>query len=76
MRLREKEPFVANGVLQCLRTWRERCEPGPFVLTAEDIEQLAEWAAKLNESWEWAYTLNKEAGGPLTIFPERIHVVR
>ncbi len=73
MKLHEKEPFIANGIIQCLRTWRERKLPAPMIITEEDIEQLAEWADKLHKSWEWTRNFNIEHGMLNEIIPEPIY---
>ena len=75
-KLREKEPFIANAIIRCLRTWKERCHPGPMIVTEEDVEQLAQWAAELNASWEWVKEFNIEHGFPYRIVPKQIHTRR
>ncbi len=70
--LRDKEPFIANGVIGCLRKWKERCGPAPMIVTDEDIDQLVEWAAGLNNAWESAKAVYVTAGVPYRIVPEQI----
>lgn len=45
--LPEPSAWLANGILDTLRMWHR--QRGTLVLMAEDIEHLAEWAAKLQE---------------------------
>ena len=71
-KLREKEPFLANTIIRCLRTWRKRNLPAPMIITEEDIEQLAQWAAELNTTWEWTKEFHIEHDFPYKIIPEQI----
>lgn len=72
-KLREKEPFIANGIIRILRNWKEAAYPRPFILQEEDIEQLAEWADKLHKSWDWMHDFNIEHGISTEIIPEPIY---
>ena len=71
-KLREKEPFIANAIIRCLRTWRERNLPAPLIVTEEDVEQLAQWAAELDMQWEWVKEFNIKNDFPYKIVPEQI----
>ena len=71
--LRDKEPFIANGVIGCLRKWKERCAPAPMIVTDEDIDQLVEWAAELHDAWENAKAVYVSNGIPYKIIPEQIN---
>lgn len=73
MKLHEKEPFIANGIIRILRTWKKAAHPRPFILQDEDIEQLAEWADNLHKSWEWCNDFNIEHGQTTEIIPEPIY---
>ncbi len=73
MKLHEKEPYIANGIIQCLRTWRERNLPAPMIITEEDIEQLAGWADNLHRSWEWTHQFHIDQGMSSEIIPEPIY---
>ena len=70
--LPEKEPFIANAILNCLRRWERDAKPCPFVMTLEDLDSLEEWSRTLHEHWDRAAEVYKEHGFPLRIRPVRI----
>ncbi len=37
------DAWLANAVLGCLYDWHRRHGPGPWIVTREDLDQLAEW---------------------------------
>lgn len=45
--LPEPDGWLANAMLNCLRTWHKQHGPGPWIVTSGDIEYLAKWAADL-----------------------------
>ena len=68
----EKEPFIANAIIKCLRKWNERQGPGPMIVTDEDIDQLEEWAKSMHESWEMTREHFNACNIPVKIIPKQI----
>ena len=50
MRLPEPEGWIANAVLDCLRQWHRTNGRRTWIVTIEDIEHLAKWAAELQQT--------------------------
>lgn len=71
MKLQEKEPFIANGVIQILREWKSRNGPRLLIITEEDIEQLAEWADNLHRAWEWTHQFHIDHDMSTKIIPHQ-----
>ncbi len=71
-KLHEKEPFIANALIRCLRTWKKRNHPRELILHDEDIDQLADWAKALGETWELTKKFYEEHGFPYKIVPRKI----
>ena len=51
-----REPLIANGILRTLREWKRINDvrfkdQRPFVVKDEDLTQLENWAAELNNQW-------------------------
>jgi hypothetical protein len=67
LRLPEPDGWLANAILNCLRQWEERSGPGPWIMTRDDIEYLAKWAADLQRR-------HKETGRQfkVTTYPQRV----
>ena len=71
-RLPDTEPSIANAIIRCLRTWKERHGPAPMIVTDADINQLEEWARELHESWERTKEHFNVLDIPVTILPTKI----
>lgn len=71
-KLPEREPWIANALLKCLRRWELEAKPGPFIVTIEDLDYLEQWAAGLYESWKRAEQVYDENNFPWCIRPVRI----
>ncbi len=71
-KLPEKEPFIANAIIRTLRIWRKRNRPAPMIVTSEDIDHLADWAADLYETYLKTEKFFEEHGFPLKKIPTQI----
>jgi hypothetical protein len=71
-KLPEKEPYIANSIIRCLRVWKIRSHPRQLIIHSEDIDQLVEWAKDLNEKWESNKKWHEEHGFPYKIVPKQI----
>lgn len=71
-RLQDKEPWIANAIIRCLRTWKQRHGPAPMIVTDEDIDQLETWARELHEAWEMSKEHFNVLDIPVTILPTKI----
>jgi len=70
--MQDKEPWIANAIIRCLRVWRERHGLAPMIVTDEDIDQLEAWARELHESWEWSKKHFNVLNIPVRIIPTKI----
>ncbi len=71
-RLHDKEPWIANAIIRCLRVWKERHGPAPMIVTDADIDQLEAWARKLHETWELSKEHFNVLNIPITIIPTKV----
>ena len=70
--LPDKEPWLANALLNCLRRWERESGPGPWYVTVEDLDHLTEWIKTLDASWERTREFYREHNFPYQIRPVEI----
>lgn len=69
--LPDPNDYIANSVLQILRTWKEEVGDDPLALTWENIDQLYEYADGLKDTILKAQDWLKQVGDAEKI-PERV----
>jgi len=68
----DKEPWIANAIIRCLRVWKLRHGPAPMIVTDEDIDQLEAWARSMHELWEMSREHFNVLDIPVRIVPVKI----
>lgn len=72
IKLPERETYIANAILGCLRKWKRECRPAPFYITDEDLDYLENWAAGLWNTYEGVVEIAQRSGIPIEIQPSKI----